>query len=490
MSSRADRFAPLAAVFAAFALWFFSLPPGIEWWDTAEAQTVPYMLGIFHPTGFPAYTLAGWLFSHAFAIGNVAWRMSVFTALWGAIACGLLVRAARTLGVAWPIAVAAALALATTRTLWLHASRAGVETMVLACIALAIVSTLEQRPALAAGSAAVALATHTVAIWYLPGLAILWIFALRAVPHRTRSLITSIAAFAGGCALYAYLPIRSAIVNATHVDPSATLPLAYHPWWNYDNPSTASGFWRLVSGADFSATDALAAAFDPANFGADAVRFWEIAAANYDIVPALAAVAGALMLARTRPIVAAGLTVCLIGPIPFSVGYGMLDDASKYYLPAVWILALLLALAAQYSARMRGGVAIVTAALVAIAAVGLHKNVDLFAQRRQHLGEAFIATTIASVPDGAIVCAPWYYATPLAYAAFIEHRLGTRIPCTNVDNDDGLARLAARRDDVYDIPIEGTDIVKPGVRLVPVAGSDPAVFHVIAAPWRLERRLP
>ena len=32
-------------------------------WDTAEAQTVPPLLGTMHPTGFPAYVLLGWLAS-------------------------------------------------------------------------------------------------------------------------------------------------------------------------------------------------------------------------------------------------------------------------------------------------------------------------------------------------------------------------------------------------------------------------------------------
>ena len=59
----------------------YSAPLGPGTWDTAELQTVPYILGIAHPTGFPFYTLAGWLFTHVFAVGSIAWRMNVLSGL-------------------------------------------------------------------------------------------------------------------------------------------------------------------------------------------------------------------------------------------------------------------------------------------------------------------------------------------------------------------------------------------------------------------------
>ena len=59
-------FAIPAAAYIASA----SVEPGS--WDTAELQGVPYMLGIAHPTGFPLYTLVGYVWSHVVAIGSVA----------------------------------------------------------------------------------------------------------------------------------------------------------------------------------------------------------------------------------------------------------------------------------------------------------------------------------------------------------------------------------------------------------------------------------
>ncbi len=53
----------------------------VDYWDTGEMQTVPWILGIAHPTGFPAFVLGGFLFSHLVPIGSVAFRMSLFSGI-------------------------------------------------------------------------------------------------------------------------------------------------------------------------------------------------------------------------------------------------------------------------------------------------------------------------------------------------------------------------------------------------------------------------
>ncbi|NIO71864.1 MAG: DUF2723 domain-containing protein, partial [Anaerolineae bacterium] len=46
--------------------------------------------GIAHPTGYPLYTMLGWLWSHVLPLGDVAYRMNLFSALWAAVAVTLL----------------------------------------------------------------------------------------------------------------------------------------------------------------------------------------------------------------------------------------------------------------------------------------------------------------------------------------------------------------------------------------------------------------
>jgi hypothetical protein len=67
-----------------------SLRPGVDYWDTGELQTVPFILGIAHPSGFPAYVLIGWLWSHVVPFGDPAYRMNLLSAVAMATAAAAL----------------------------------------------------------------------------------------------------------------------------------------------------------------------------------------------------------------------------------------------------------------------------------------------------------------------------------------------------------------------------------------------------------------
>lgn len=79
---RSKEAAFAAASFALpLALYLFSLDGDVGFWDTGEMQTVPYIAGIAHPTGYPTFTMLGWLFTHAVPLGSVAWRTTFMCAL-------------------------------------------------------------------------------------------------------------------------------------------------------------------------------------------------------------------------------------------------------------------------------------------------------------------------------------------------------------------------------------------------------------------------
>ena len=80
----------LAVALVAFAIYLRTMLPADAFWDTAEAQTVPHTLSIFHPTGFPTYAMLGWLWSQI-PLGSVAWRMNLLSAVCLALSSGLVV---------------------------------------------------------------------------------------------------------------------------------------------------------------------------------------------------------------------------------------------------------------------------------------------------------------------------------------------------------------------------------------------------------------
>src|SRR5262245_21240484 len=88
----------LALVLGVLALYMATLLPGIGSGDTAEFQRVAPTLGVAHPTGYPLYTMLGWLWSRLPLGGTPAWRMNLFSAGAAALAVGALFLAARALG--------------------------------------------------------------------------------------------------------------------------------------------------------------------------------------------------------------------------------------------------------------------------------------------------------------------------------------------------------------------------------------------------------
>ena len=114
-----------------FTLYAITLAPTVLAGDGGEFQFVPYLLGVAHPTGYPLYTVLGWLWSHLLPVGDVAYRMNLFSAFWAALAVALLYPLTRSLlrqtlpalslSIRRLIGIAAAGTFAVTPTLWSQA---------------------------------------------------------------------------------------------------------------------------------------------------------------------------------------------------------------------------------------------------------------------------------------------------------------------------------------------------------------------------------
>jgi hypothetical protein len=82
-------------ILTTFVLYTSMTAPTVLTGDAGEFQFVPYILGIAHPTGYPLYLLLGWAWSHILPVGDVAYRLNLFSAFWASIALALFYLAAR-----------------------------------------------------------------------------------------------------------------------------------------------------------------------------------------------------------------------------------------------------------------------------------------------------------------------------------------------------------------------------------------------------------
>jgi hypothetical protein len=105
---------------AALALYIRTLAPSLLWGDTAEFQTLSYTLGMTHPSGYMTQIMLGKFFTYI-PVGNIAYRVNLMSAFFGALAVAETYLIVRLLG-GWRVAgLSACLLLALTEGFWWRA---------------------------------------------------------------------------------------------------------------------------------------------------------------------------------------------------------------------------------------------------------------------------------------------------------------------------------------------------------------------------------
>ncbi|NJP05518.1 MAG: DUF2723 domain-containing protein [Chloroflexaceae bacterium] len=205
-----DGMIALALTLAFVLLYTLTLFPGIGGGDTAELQRVCATLGVAHSTGYPLYTLTGWLWQQLLPIGLPAWRINLFSAVAAAITLGGMYWLNRMLGHARGIALAASAALGLSLTFWEQATHAEVyalASLLQVALMLALLGWRErQLPFWLIGLViGLNLAHHRLILLMLPG--VVGFVLLTRLP-RWRELAVASGALVLPCLLYLSIPWR------------------------------------------------------------------------------------------------------------------------------------------------------------------------------------------------------------------------------------------------------------------------------------------
>jgi hypothetical protein len=398
--------------------------------------------------------------------------MNALSAVGIATACGALAAAACEWEVEPVFACGAALVLAFTGLVWQHATHAEVHAVALGAIAcgswaaLRWARTGSVRVLVASAVAsALALAIHSAMILVVPGIALA---ALARRPTRAQAVALLALGAAIVAACYAYLPLRSAAITAAGLDPARTLGISGAPFWDYNHPVTLAGFRREIGGGEFDARGAVQSLFAAETIEAVPRRFGRVALGSLALGILVIAAAGMWWGARHRTLATLGL--CFGGALPvlFVLAYHAESDPQRYYLPAFWVIAFFLAIGAQTLARgglempPRSVVALVGLLFAFVIGSNIVANLSNFDAPQNPSGAVrWIDRVIANTPENSVIVAPWVYATPLAYAAYVQHRMGHRIVLAGWPGDYAAHYLAWLRsrpvtlvDDGYDPGIE------------------------------------
>jgi MFS family permease len=206
---------------AAAAIFLLTFSPHASLGDSPESVAGIASVGILHAPGYPAYVLAGRLFTLLEPFGSLAFRVNLFSTVCAVLAVVGVRRLARILGASQVGAAVGALALATATSFWFYAGFAKHYTFSALLLVVAALLVLEWRRResrglhLLAGAGAV-LGLTTGAAWQLaalavPGLAVLvLVLPRRQWPRPTTLAAPMLAGLVVAGAVWAFVPIRAA----------------------------------------------------------------------------------------------------------------------------------------------------------------------------------------------------------------------------------------------------------------------------------------
>ena len=89
------KYFPVLIGFIVFAIYLITLAPTVVQIDSGELVTVQITLGIAHPTGYPLYTILGYLFSLIPLPFTKIYQMNLLAAIYCAVAVGFFVQSVK-----------------------------------------------------------------------------------------------------------------------------------------------------------------------------------------------------------------------------------------------------------------------------------------------------------------------------------------------------------------------------------------------------------
>lgn len=428
----------------ALALYWRTLMPDVGFWDTGEFQAIGPVLGIAHPTGYPAYTLLAWLASVLFQpFGNEAFRANLLSAVVVAGGMGIVAATVTLLTGRLIVGVATGVALAVSGETWAIGLRADPHALhlLLAAGLLLLLVVWEDRvraslPAdrwlfAAAVVFGVSLGNHGLTYLLAPGIAIFVLVVEPRILRRPRFVLACVAGLVvTTVALYAYLPIRSAM----------------NPPLDYANPETWDGFRYVVFAEQFRGTFRALP-----DFG-DALRTIGRQTLDQLGLFALLAAIGVLVTAWRRPALFLLLGAWFVVNWFFALGYINADIGRYYLVPLLaaavlggmgagaivdWVSGLWVrrpsseprsdgASAEPPIKRMDGLMGIVLAAVVAAVLItpslaAVPARFRLVDASGDHVARTWLDTVLPKLPRDAVVVSWWSYSTTLWYALYVQH---------------------------------------------------------------------
>lgn len=411
----------------AFGVYSKTLAPTVGFIDSGELAAVAYTLGVAHPTGYPLFTLIGWVFSHLPIATEEIVRLNIMAAFLCAAGVffffhvvhhilntvGRVTRVINFKGeerrrAATVVAsTCATLLLAFSETYWSQA--VSIEVYSLHVLFLSVVTLLflkaneERRNAwwlLFAFALGLAFANHMTTVLLAPGF-LLFYFARQGFGGSAWKRIGSmVMPFLLGLSVYLYLPIRA--VRA--------------PAMNWGNTVTLEKFFWHLSGKQYRVW----ITFFTDSAGRQFKYFRDGLPEEFAYIGLIAALVGIVVLWRAHRMLALTTLLLFFTCLLYSINYDIHDIDSyfllSYFIVAIWAgcgLLFLVSLVAD-SSQVKAGAVYASTVIISLAPLASHY--EKVNESENYIVEDYTRNMFASLQSNALVFSyQWDYWVSVSY---------------------------------------------------------------------------
>ncbi len=426
-----------------FLIYLRTLAPTVSFIDSGELATVACTLGIAHPTGYPLFTLIGWLFSRLPIATESIVRLNIMSAFF--CAAGLWVfflivhrivsesissgkfpgkknQVARTHIPFWS-SVCAALVLGFSETYWSTATSVEVYSLHVFLIACVLHAFLRASIFATSGSETwwwifgfvlgLSFTNHMTTILLAPGLLYMYFASYGLTSGSMKRLARLAIPFVLGLSVYIYLPIRA----------------GESPLLNWGNPVELERLLWHLGGKQyrvwiFSSTDVA---------GRQLSYFVDTLAGEFGYLGLLLAVPGLFWLWMSQRRIAIMSLLLFFGCVFYSINYDI-HDIDAYFLLAYMCMALWAGVGALGVLAMIPSMQVgVTVALV-VGIAGIFFNNKTCNQSKNYLVEDYTHDMFESFrPNALVLSYQWDYWVSASY--YFQHVKGLRPDVAVVDKE-------------------------------------------------------